>query len=235
MILSFRKITYKLNKENFSKANKNLRTHLHPIYLKNNASLLFRWNNLSSNELFEIWHFKKNNYSFIHDAINVYLENSNLGFLKRIYTDRESSVITKLEGELPRNIVSVFGFITNNKNEILIVKTNWRSDTWELPGGLVEYQEPIDKALIREIQEETGVKVKLEGITGVYSNVDLGTISIGFRGYSIGGSIATSEETRYVKFMDLNTIYKKNYIKRNSFKIRFQDALEGNIIRFNQI
>ena len=39
-------------------------------------------------------------------------------------------------------------------------------DLWKLPGGLVEKNESIGDAAIREVWEETGVKTKFVSILG---------------------------------------------------------------------
>ncbi|BAC13191.1 hypothetical protein [Oceanobacillus iheyensis HTE831] len=51
----------------------------------------------------------------------------------------------------PKHIIAVSANVTNEKGETLLVKTHWRSDTWETPGGQVEEGEPLDKAVEREI------------------------------------------------------------------------------------
>ena len=56
---------------------------------------------------------------------------------------------------MPMHTVAVGGFVTNVKNEVLLVKSPCRG--WKFPGGVVETGESLTQALIREIQEESGL------------------------------------------------------------------------------
>jgi len=58
--------------------------------------------------------------------------------------------------EFPQHIVAVGGLIKNNDNHILMVKHPKRG--WEFPGGQVEEGEDIISALIREVEEEAGIR-----------------------------------------------------------------------------
>ncbi len=61
--------------------------------------------------------------------------------------------------------------IITDRNKILLVKEKKKANygRWNLPGGHVEAGESFVYAAVREVLEETGLKVKLKSIVGVYS------------------------------------------------------------------
>ena len=60
--------------------------------------------------------------------------------------------------------------LTDQDEKILILKRSTDSKTnpgkWELPGGKVNQDESFDHALIREVYEETNLKIALEHVVG---------------------------------------------------------------------
>ena len=54
---------------------------------------------------------------------------------------------------------TVGAIILNNKNEILLVKSNKWKGSYVIPGGHIEFGEDIENALQREIMEETGLNI----------------------------------------------------------------------------
>lgn len=57
--------------------------------------------------------------------------------------------------------VSVGGVITNEKGEVLLLRHVFRPGTgWGIPGGFVSKGEQPEKALKRELEEETGLQVE---------------------------------------------------------------------------
>lgn len=61
--------------------------------------------------------------------------------------------------------------LADEDGKILIIKRSTDSKTnsgkWELPGGKVDQGESFDQALIREVYEETNLKINLDHVVGV--------------------------------------------------------------------
>ena len=98
----------------------------------------------------------------------------------------------------PTHLVSVAGLVTNDKGEILLVKSPWRG--WEYPGGLIEPGETFQEALHREIREEAGVEVEITGFVGICKNVGKDIVNIDFTCRYVGGELKTSEESTEVRW-----------------------------------
>ena len=62
------------------------------------------------------------------------------------------------EEDLDFEVIRVKALIVNNKNEILIAHNN---NTYQFPGGHKEDDETLEKSLVREVKEETGIDVNL--------------------------------------------------------------------------
>ncbi|MFV0352080.1 MAG: NUDIX hydrolase [Oscillospiraceae bacterium] len=71
-------------------------------------------------------------------------------------------------------IVAVKGLIVHNNKILLMQRSN--SDPinpgiWEFAGGSVEFGETLDNALIREVQEETGLTIQIKKL--LYADASL--------------------------------------------------------------
>lgn len=69
-----------------------------------------------------------------------------------------------------RNPALTVDMIIETPNGIVLIERKNPPYGLALPGGFVDYGEPVENAAIREAQEETGLKIELKGILGVYSN-----------------------------------------------------------------
>ena len=65
------------------------------------------------------------------------------------------------------------GAVIFRGEEVLLVRRGQEPalGSWSLPGGVVELGESLEAAVVREVQEETGLAVEVLGITAVLERV----------------------------------------------------------------
>lgn len=132
---------------------------------------------------------------------------------------------------VPKHLVAVSGYIVNDHGEVLLVKTHYRSDTWELPSGQVEEGESLHHALVREVYEETGLKIVPLGVTGVYYNATDHILVVVFRAkYEEGELDIQPQEIKEANFFLLNSKNISKYITRPHIASRVQDAMKCNCL-----
>jgi 8-oxo-dGTP diphosphatase len=227
----YKRKTYRVLPEKVREFNTFFDEYLLPNQLKNGAKLIGRWVTETKDEIIELWGYPSyEEYLKIEERVRKdemhQRAQSQLQKLGNLYLDNRQDFLESTGTySFPKHTVTVSGYITNEQQETLLVKTYWRSDTWELPGGAVDEGETLDSALCREIFEETGIYVKLLGVTGVYSNGS--TVSVVFRGEYNGGNLKTSTETKDVRFLKIDSSNVMQYITRPKFRPRVLDAMKG--------
>src|SRR5450755_1947717 len=87
--------------------------------------------------------------------------------------------------------------IIEQDGKILLID---RSDGlgYTIPGGIVRYKETVEQCVLREAEEETGYRVAISSIVGVYSSLKrdprFRAASIAYKGSIVSGSIRASGE-----------------------------------------
>ena len=84
---------------------------------------------------------------------------------------------------------------------ILLKKDPYRG--WELPGGIVEENENIKNAVIREVKEETGINIEINEFCGVSQELKRNICNMWWLGTPINGSLQSSKESLEVGFLAL--------------------------------
>lgn len=64
---------------------------------------------------------------------------------------------------------SVFVAVRNNLGQLLLVRRR-DSGAWELPGGRVDVGETAVEAAVRETAEESGLRVRITGLIGLFTD-----------------------------------------------------------------
>ena len=108
----------------------------------------------------------------------------------------------------PKHLVAVFVFILKGDRILLVRQSNGRR-YWSLPGGRVENGESLEAAAIREVKEETGLKVELTQLVGVYSKAYQDALAITFAGKVIGGKLKASHEILEARYFPLTDLPSK--------------------------
>ncbi|GAA5034289.1 NUDIX hydrolase [Actinopolymorpha pittospori] len=121
----------------------------------------------------------------------------------------------------PLHSVSVAAAVIDDDGRILAIRRRDNSH-WEPPGGVIELGETIHDGLRREVNEETGLVVEPDALTGVYKNMNRGIVALVFRCYLVGGSEHTSSETDRVAWLTPDEVRNR---MSEAYAVRLLDAL----------
>jgi 8-oxo-dGTP pyrophosphatase MutT (NUDIX family) len=95
---------------------------------------------------------------------------------------------------MSQHSVSVAAVVTDDDGQVLVIQRR-DNNTWQIPGGVLERDESIPAGIRREVEEETGLVVEPDRLTGIYKNMRLGVVALVFRARVIGGQAQPTEES----------------------------------------
>ena len=127
--------------------------------------------------------------------------------------------------DTPLHSVSVAGVVVNDEGKALVIR---RRDNghWEPQGGALELNETFEEGVRREVQEETGVLVHVDHLTGVYKNMRRGIVALVFRCTPEAGSTTVTDEACEVRWMTTDEVCDA---MTRAYAVRITDAFADGI------
>lgn len=115
--------------------------------------------------------------------------------------------------------LSSHAVITNQQNDVLLLRANYGERFWGLPGGALDASETVHEALIRECKEELSCDIKVQYLSGIYYHAAHNSQAFIFRcDLADGAQINLSKEHSEYKFVSLENL-------SNVQRIRVKDCL----------
>jgi 8-oxo-dGTP pyrophosphatase MutT (NUDIX family) len=128
----------------------------------------------------------------------------------------------------------------DKKREGVLLTRRADNGQWCLPSGGVESGESVAETCEREVWEETGLRIRVERLIGVYSNPNylveytdgnrVQVIALNFEAAVIGGKIGLSNETTDIRYFPLTDIENMELVLDH--KQRILDTLTSQAAAF---
>ncbi len=135
------------------------------------------------------------------------------------------------------------GAVIFKGEEVLLVRRGQEParNTWSLPGGVVEVGETLKVALERELKEETGLSVRILGITAVldriYHDAEGGIpyhyVLVDFLCDFEGGDLTPASDITAARFVPLNNLPQYDLPQFTAATIRraWEQKQQGTFLR----
>lgn len=96
------------------------------------------------------------------------------------------------------------GVIVEIDGRVVMIRRNLEPGIgkWTFPAGYVDRGESVEDAAVREMEEESGLKVRINGLVGVYSHSGETNILIVYTGNMAGGTLAAGPEAQEAGLFD---------------------------------
>jgi len=84
----------------------------------------------------------------------------------------QSNKVLVVQKSALHSILAVDAIVLNKDGKILLIERNTEPAGWALPGGKLDYGESLAAAALREVEEETGLKIDIKEQFRIYDNPD---------------------------------------------------------------
>ena len=136
--------------------------------------------------------------------------------------------------------VGTAAIIFDGGGQKILLTSRTDNGRWCLPGGAMDAGESASECCVREVWEETGLRVKVTRLIGLYSSPDRITtyadgnrwqvVALSFEAEVIGGELGLSDETTEVGYYSLEEIEKMDVMEPHVERIH--DALLNQLSAF---
>lgn len=130
-------------------------------------------------------------------------------------------------------VVVVAALIEDSQHRLLMVREAQPEfyGLWNQPAGHVEANESIADAFLREVKEETGYDVRIDGIASIHHFVEAAVLRINFRASLLEGEPAPLAddvlETGWFAGEDLKHMMGNGQLRSKRTELLIREWLEG--------
>lgn len=139
--------------------------------------------------------------------------------LRREYERENAALRVHLATGLRVPLLAVDGIALHEGRLVAIQRRHFpHREMYSLPGGIVEYGETTEEAVVREVGEETGLRTRVGGLVGVYSRPDRDprghVISVAYTLEVVGGALRSGSDAAAVALLDLEALPEMGFDHR---------------------